>query len=154
MSNTKEDILINLDIVGDLSYAWQLIDSYTKQMQDGIKENPSLVIKLRATFLKMASAMDHPLLRILQANSNDLESVSRYYSGELVTYVRKVLQIIPETLFNLLAQIVFIQTNRLRELPTRLDKDKMKDFAQLDERLEVRSSFLVRSATCVSNIGF
>ncbi|OQV24357.1 WASH complex subunit strumpellin [Hypsibius exemplaris] len=137
MANTKEDILINLDVVGDLSYAWQLIDSYTKQMQDGIKENPSLVIKLRATFLKMASAMDHPLLRILQANSNDLESVSRYYSGELVAYVRKVLQIIPETLFNLLARIVDIQTNKLRELPTRLDKDKMKDFAQLDERLEV-----------------
>ncbi|XP_055343798.1 WASH complex subunit 5-like [Paramacrobiotus metropolitanus] len=137
MANTKEDILVNLEIVGDLSYAWQLIDSYTKQMQDGIKENPSLVIKLRATFLKMASAMDLPLLRINQANSNDLESVSQYYSGELVAYVRKVLHIIPETLFNLLAQIVNIQINRLKELPTRLDKDKLKDFAQLDERFEV-----------------
>ena len=38
----------------------------------------------------MASAMDLPLVRIGQANSPDLVSVSQYYSGELVAYVRKV----------------------------------------------------------------
>ena len=62
-------------------------------MQRGIKNDPSLVIKLRATFLKLASALDLPLLRINQANSPDLVSVSKYYSGELVAYVRKVLQV-------------------------------------------------------------
>lgn len=41
----------------------------------------------------MASALDLPLLRINQANSPDLLSVSQYYSGELVAYVRKVLQV-------------------------------------------------------------
>jgi len=49
----KEDVLITLQIVGDLSYAWQLVESYTKLMQDGIKKDPSLVSKLRATFLKV-----------------------------------------------------------------------------------------------------
>lgn len=39
---------------------------------------------------QMASAMDLPLVRIGQANSPDLVSVSQYYSGELVAYVRKV----------------------------------------------------------------
>ena len=62
-------------------------------MQKGIKTDPSLVTKLRATFLKLASALDLPLLRINQANSPDLVSVSKYYSGELVAYVRKVLQV-------------------------------------------------------------
>ena len=38
----------------------------------------------------MASALDLPLVRIGQANSPDLVSVSQYYSGELVNYVRKV----------------------------------------------------------------
>lgn len=59
-------------------------------MQQRIKSNATLVIKLRATFLKLASALELPLLRINQANSKDLISVSQYYSGELVTYVRKV----------------------------------------------------------------
>ena len=43
----------------------------------------------------MASALDLPLLRINQAGSQDLMSVSQYYSGELVAYVRKVLQVGP-----------------------------------------------------------
>ncbi|XP_064625132.1 WASH complex subunit 5-like isoform X2 [Lineus longissimus] len=135
--NIKEEVLITMEIVADLSYAWVIIDSFTNHMQQGIKRDPSLVIKLRATFLKMASALDLPLLRINQAMSPDLMSVSQYYSGELVAYVRKVLQIIPESMFGLLAKIIQMQTNQIKELPTRLEKDKMRDYAQLDERYEV-----------------
>ncbi|ESP05218.1 hypothetical protein LOTGIDRAFT_180993 [Lottia gigantea] len=135
--NIKEEVLIQTEIVADLSYAWEIIDSYTGYMQQGIKKDPSLVIKLRATFLKMASALDLPLLRVNQAGSKDLMSVSQYYSGELVAYVRKVLQIIPQTMFSLLASIIRLLTNRIQEVPTRLEKDKMKDFAQLDERYQV-----------------
>ena len=72
-----------------------------------------------------------------QAKSRDLVSVSQYYSNELVSYVRKVLQIIPQSLFKVLDQIVVLQTDRIQELPTRLDKDKMRDFAQLNDRFEV-----------------
>ncbi|KAF6031772.1 KIAA0196 [Bugula neritina] len=110
---------------------------YTFYMQEGVKKNANLVIKLRATFLKLASALDLPLMRISQAKSPDLISVSQYYSGELVSYVRKVLQIIPETMFSLLDQIIKLQTSKIREVPTRLDKDKMKEYAQLDERYKV-----------------
>ena len=39
--------------------------------------------------------MDVPLVHIIESNSGDMESVSDYYSNQLVTYVRKVLQIIP-----------------------------------------------------------
>lgn len=135
--NIKEEVLITMQIVGDLSYAWQLIDSYTAIMQESIRANPSMVTKLRATFLKLASALDLPLLRINQANSTDLLSVSQYYSGELVSYVRKVLQIIPESMFTSLAKIIKLQTHNIVEVPTRLDKDKLRDYAQLSSRYEV-----------------
>ena len=49
----------------------------------------------------------------------------------------QVLQIIPQTMFQVLHQIIHILTHRMREVPTRLEKDKMKEFAQLDERYEV-----------------
>lgn len=137
MINIKEDVLITLQIIGDLSYAWELIESYTSIMQKSIKKEPSLVIKLRATFLKLASALEIPLLRINQAHSEDLVSVSKYYSNELVSYVRKVLQIIPETMFGLLAQIIHLQTDVIKELPTRLEKEKLREYAQLDERFKV-----------------
>lgn len=138
--NIKEDNLINLQIIGDLSYAWIIIDKYTVIMQESVKKQPSLVIKLRATFLKLASALETPLLRINQARSDDLESVSQYYSSELVSYVRKVIQIIPRTMFEVLEKIIKIQTESIRELPTRLDKDKVREYAQLDERYAVAKS--------------
>ncbi|XP_028591994.2 WASH complex subunit 5 [Podarcis muralis] len=135
--NIKEEVLITMQIVGDLSYAWQLIDSFTSIMQESIRASPSMVTKLRATFLKLASALDMPLLRINQANSPDLLSVSQYYSGELVSYVRKVLQIIPESMFTSLLKIIKLQTHDIIEVPTRLDKDKLRDYAQLVPRYEV-----------------
>ena len=90
--------------------------------------------------LQLASAMERPVLRISQARSKDLVSVSQYFSSELVSYVRRVLQIIPETMFRLLDQIIKLQTERIKEVPTRLDKDKIKDFAQLNERFEVSTT--------------
>ncbi|NXX65429.1 WASC5 protein, partial [Spizella passerina] len=138
--NIKEEVLITMQIVGDLSYAWQLIDRYvsrTFSLQSSIRVSPSMVTKLRATFLKLASALDLPLLRINQANSPDLLSVSQYYSGELVSYVRKVLQIIPESMFTSLLKIIKLQTHDIIEVPTRLDKDKLRDYAQLGPRYEV-----------------
>ena len=80
--------------------------------------------------------MERPVLRISQARSNDMVSVAQYYSAELVAYVRKVLQIIPESLFKVLDQIIALQTDKIEELPTRLEKEKLRDLAQLNERFE------------------
>ncbi|CAN8006003.1 unnamed protein product, partial [Ixodes pacificus] len=135
--NVKEEVLVTLEVIADLSYAWEIIDGYTPFMQKGIRDDPSMVIKLRATFLKLATALDLPLLRINQANSADLVSVSQYYSNELVNYVRKVLHIIPVTMFGLLARIVELQTTSIKEVPTRLMKDQLKTYAQLEPRYEV-----------------
>lgn len=46
-------------------------------------------------------------------------------------------QIIPETMFSLLAKIIQLQTTQIKEVPTRLEKDKMREYAQLEERYEV-----------------
>ncbi|XP_055613775.1 WASH complex subunit 5 [Uranotaenia lowii] len=133
----KEDDLINLQLIGDFSYAWKLIDSYTPMMQENIKKQPNLVIKLRSTFLKLASALEIPLLRLNQAESEDLIDVSKYYSNELANFVRKVVQIIPETMFIILAKIIDMQTNVIKQIPMRLEKEKMKEYAQLEERFEI-----------------
>ena len=58
--NIKEEVLITVQIIGDLSFAWQLIDSFTSIMQESIRVNPSMVTKLRATFLKVSRERRHP----------------------------------------------------------------------------------------------
>ncbi len=45
-------------------------------------------------------------------------------------------------MFTVLHQIIAILTNKMKEVPTRLEKDKMKEFAQLDSRYEVRQASL------------
>ncbi|KAK0182776.1 hypothetical protein PV327_000877 [Microctonus hyperodae] len=133
----SEDTMIALNIITDCCYAWNIMETFIDIMQTSIKKNPPTVIKLKALFLKMASALETPLLRVNQARSGDLSSVSQYYSRELESYARRVLQIIPETVFGLLAQIVHLETNVFKEIPTKLYKDKIKDYAQLDERLQM-----------------
>lgn len=136
-ASLKEDSLVTLETVADFSYAWCTIDLYTVHMQDSIKESPAVTSRLRALFLKLASAMEIPLLRINQAQSEDLVSVSQYYSNELIQYIQKVLQIIPEMVFNIVEKIIELQTWTIKEVPTRIEKEKLRDYAQLDHRMEV-----------------
>jgi len=42
-------------------------------------------------------------------------------------------------MFTLLGRIIDLQTVKIHEVPTRLEKDKMREYAQLDERYEVSS---------------
>ena len=137
IANLREDFLITLQIVCDLSYAWIIIDSYTEHMQQAVRDDPALVRRLRATFLKLSSALDLPLMRINQAGSADLLSVSQHYSTQLVSYIRHVLHVIPQSMFALVEQIVHLQTDVIKEMPVRLDKEKLKDYAQLDHRFQV-----------------
>jgi WASH complex subunit strumpellin len=46
----------------------------------------------------------------------------------------RTVQVIPASMFTTLDTIIGIQTGRLRELPTKLEKDRLKEFAQLQER--------------------
>ncbi|XP_058790000.1 WASH complex subunit 5 isoform X2 [Phymastichus coffea] len=136
-SSMNEDTMITLNIITDCCYAWNIMETFIPIMQDLIKNDPTTVIQLKALFLKMASALEMPLLRINQAKSADLASVSQYYSRELESYARRVLQIIPESVFAILAKIVHLETNVFLEIPTKLHKDKIKDYAQLEERLKM-----------------
>lgn len=51
------------------------------------------------------------------------------------------MQIIPESMFTSLLKIIKLQTHDIIEVPTRLDKDKLRDYAQLGPRYEVPYSF-------------
>ena len=132
--NIKDQYLIVMSIVSDMAYGWQAIDLYRPAMHSLIKSDPSTIVMIRSTFLKLSSIMDLPLIRIRQASSPDLVSVAHYYSGELVAFVRRVLEIIPRSMFSILSEIIELQTSKLKELPTRVDKSELRELAQLEQR--------------------
>ncbi|KAL7037132.1 hypothetical protein ACKWTF_009089 [Chironomus riparius] len=136
--NIKDTILVDLQAIGDFSYAWYLIDGFTPTIHLSLQKTPNILIKLRTLFIKLATALEIPLMRINQfGGAEEFVSITRYYSNELVKYVRKIVQIIPHSIFNLLRSIIELQTNHLKELPEKLEKDKVKEFAQLGIRQDI-----------------
>ncbi len=59
----------------------------------------------------------------------------------MVDYVTRVLQVIPETVFGLLGKIARLRTpgteGGMEPLPPRMERERMKELAQLDKRMEV-----------------
>ena len=134
--NAKDDTLVTLSIVSDFAYSWELIPVYVKIFQQAIQTQPSMVIKLRAVFLKLTSVLDFPLVRINEAGSPDLVSVSSLYSSKLVEFVEHVLSIIPRAMFVLIGRIMKLQT-ALSLYPTRFEKADVEQFVQGEERLQM-----------------
>ena len=77
------------------------------------------------------------MVRIIEASSDDLRSVANFYSGELVKFVKRVLQVIPKKIFNLLEQISKILTESVKEFEPKLSKEELKEFAKFEERYQL-----------------
>ena len=70
IGGAKESLLITLQIIGDISYAWgDIIDNFTPHMQHGVKKDPSLVSKLRATFLKVCFLKEYSFIEYWKLNN-------------------------------------------------------------------------------------
>jgi WASH complex subunit strumpellin len=135
--NVKNSSLSILENVSDLSFAWGTLLDYLDVFHKLIRKDPSAVVLLRSTVLKAASILDVPLVRIVAINSPDATSVAQYYSAQLVDFVRRVLGVIPKSVFEVLHEIVDIQTNKMVPVPIRLESQHLKDYAQLDLRFRL-----------------
>jgi WASH complex subunit strumpellin len=135
--NINDEALSMLEHISDFSYAWEVLPDFLAQFHEAITRDPSTVVRLRAAFLKAGSMLDVPLIRITTINSEDAVSVAEYYSTNLVEFVRRVLQVIPISIFKILREIVKIQNTRMHIIPNRLEAKDLKEYADLDERFEL-----------------
>eukprot|EP00457_Paulinella_chromatophora_P000683 gb/GEZN01000683.1/.p1 GENE.gb/GEZN01000683.1/~~gb/GEZN01000683.1/.p1 ORF type:complete len:1160 (+),score=147.68 gb/GEZN01000683.1/:150-3629(+) len=138
--NINQTVVANLDIVSDFSYSWHVINGYTQILHEKIKSNPRIVLLLRATFIKLGCILDKPLTRITQCDSKDAVSVAEYYSSSLVGYVRRVLEVIPQSVFKLLDGIIKLQTHNMKPVPTKFERKFLKDYAQMEQRYSLAKS--------------
>jgi len=89
--NVKKSQLVSITTISDFSYTWNVIPHYLPLMQERIRKKPNTVLLQKTVFLKLASIMNKPLVRIIEAMSGDIDNVAQYYSSELVKFVRNVL---------------------------------------------------------------
>ena len=135
--NVKKSYLVNISHISDFSYAWGVIDSYLEQMQSRIKEKPKTVLLIKTLFMKLASIMNQPLGRIMEASSEDIENVAKYYSNELVKFVKNVLQVIPSSIFANLEEISEILTTKIKDFPVKLSKEDLKEYTEFENRYKL-----------------
>ncbi len=138
--NILDERVVELFMISDTGYIWQIIDQFVPLMQALIQRDPRNVLLLRSTFIKLASLLQQTCVRINEIPDNpDLFSVSAFYSGQLVTFVRRVLDIVPRSMFDKMRAIIQIQTSRLLELPPRIEKERVVEVAAWPARFELSS---------------
>jgi WASH complex subunit strumpellin len=87
--------------------------------------------------MKQASIMNLPLSRMMEAGSEDIENIATYYSQELVKFVKKVLQVIPTSIFENLEQIAEILTTKVQDFPVKLSKEELKEYTHFEHRYQL-----------------
>lgn len=135
--NVKKSYLVNISHISDFSYAWNVIDGYLEQLQGRIKDKPRTVLKIKTLFMKLASIMNLPLGRMMEAGSDDIENIAMFYSTELVRFVKNVLQVIPTSIFANLEEISELLTTKIRDFPVKLSKEELKDYTEFENRYKL-----------------
>jgi WASH complex subunit strumpellin len=79
--NIKQSTLGHIEIIADITWSWMVLQDYIKLMQKEIRKSPSIALLLKSTFMKLSSILNIPMVRMISAESPDVESVSRFYSN-------------------------------------------------------------------------
>lgn len=133
----NEAICGDIQWISDMSYGIESVKSYVNIIHTRVTKDPSNVALLQGFFLKLSSSLDGPVERLKQLNSPEVGKITGYYSSELVSFVRKVLEIVPVSVFGLLVQISDIFERRLLRLPKKVAADQLATYAQTGERYNV-----------------
>ena len=132
------------EVASDCSHAFQLFGHLVPHLHrriahdaGGRVRDSNAALRLRFLFVKLRSVLDWPLLRINEAESPDLQSVSEFWSGELVRFVTRVTECIPHSMFVKLDDIFALQTHKLRELPTKLERTQLRNYVFAQDRQDL-----------------
>ena len=133
----KEDMINIVESVSDMSCVWEVIHDYIDGIHEYVRNDPYKAISLRALFLKLSHALETPIFRMKQINSASITKTKDFYTQKLKTFIKKVLEVIPKSLFGILLEIVEIKEQSLRQIPTKIQVDSLKDFSQFNQRIQL-----------------
>lgn len=80
LANVKKSHLTSIDIISDITWSWVVLKDYIKYIQKEIRKDPDISLLLKNTFMKLSSILNTPMVRIIQAQSPDMDAVSNFYS--------------------------------------------------------------------------
>jgi WASH complex subunit strumpellin len=98
--------------------------------------------------MKLSSIMNTPMNRLIMLSmlpedekeartSEEIRSVSMYYSAELMKFVRNVLQIIPRRVFSIANDLANVLTPKIKNMPGEIEQKELREYALFENRLMI-----------------
>ncbi|KAF0987945.1 hypothetical protein HZS_7528, partial [Henneguya salminicola] len=85
----RDDVLTELEIISDISYAWLGIYKLLPTIHRDILSDPELLVDVRYLILYLSSAIEIPLIRINQSSNRDFVMISKIYSDKMVDFLKE-----------------------------------------------------------------
>eukprot|EP00978_Attheya_sp_CCMP212_P015835 scaffold40973_cov50-Attheya_sp.AAC.4 len=133
-ASIKEDVVDTIDCITDMRFARKVVSAFVPGLHSRVSKDPSTVSFLRGFILKLASFLRWPTTRLIQSKSSSLDLVTDLYASSIVKFVRKILAIIPSSVFGILTQIVDIKEKKLAILPLKVEVDVLQEYSQAEDR--------------------
>lgn len=146
--NAESRVLSRLATISDVSYVWDILSRQgflIRNLQSRIQRMPIVATQMRAFFVKLASLLQLPCFRIGQGVScspehrlkKALQLTSTFYSEEVVALLRRVLQVIPISIFEVLHKVMHVLTHCLEECPSKIPREEWRRWSQLEVRRQL-----------------
>lgn len=131
-----EDICQFIDEIADFSYGRIVVEKYVSTLQNRVLQDPNSIRLLRPFFLKCSSFIIPPAQQVLHHHQQQEQwnALMEYYSTSLLSFITKILDVIPISIFSTLAKIVDMKEKSLSSLiPAKIDVESLSNYSQFFE---------------------
>ncbi|KAK9819467.1 hypothetical protein WJX74_009419 [Apatococcus lobatus] len=134
LADLQPELLHALDHVAAGAWAWAPLQSHTARLQAMVRDDPSNVAKVLCLADKLRQGEEAPLLLLEQAGSPDLARIAACSHARLLSFTQRLLQGVPAAVFEALEAAAQLRREHDLELPARVERDQLRDYALLPQR--------------------
>lgn len=131
----KKNVCAIIDAISECTYARLSMEYFLPIFHLKTTKDPNSVSLLRNTFLKMATFLSEISSRIQTGLHPEGHICAKeYHTHALLYFVKEILDVIPKSIFSSFGRIADKQNKSLMRLPSKIDSEKLGDYALLDDR--------------------
>mmetsp|Transcript_27221 Transcript_27221/g.41709 ORF Transcript_27221/g.41709 Transcript_27221/m.41709 type:complete len:1354 (+) Transcript_27221:293-4354(+) len=133
ISSINKNVSTIIDAISECTYARSSIEYFLPIFHLKSTKDPKSVSLLRNSFLKMATFLSNISSRIDTGLEGHIFA-KEFHTHALLYFVKEILDVIPKSIFSSFGRIADKQNKSLMRLPSKIESEKLGDYALLDDR--------------------